>query len=417
MKTKAVCGTTPISVLSRQVYEYLAAKGYKPKGLNRVRKIWNHFTRYANDCPFTLEIGIAFLHDAYGIEWAEYPPPMKRYQRRSLSAVRYLRDYEQTGEIGIHRPMKPPYVWPEQFPYPVKLFLQYLDEAGYSKDYMRRAIREVHKFLVFLSDGNVQDIGDIGISHVMDYIHQAFPNLSISSIKTRIGDIRTFLKIIYINGLHESDLRSLIPPVRQFRLETLPHVWKRENVERLLSAIDKETPLGKRDYAIFLLAVQLGFRIGDILHLQFGNINWIDSVILISQTKTNELLSMPMSKEIGWAIIDYVQNGRPNTDSPYVFIRHCAPFQVFGINNNFHYQMSKYITLAGIEPPSDKHYGLHSLRHTFATQLLEAETPLPLISEFLGHMGSSATPMYLNVADEQLRLCALDPEIEVSDSE
>ena len=75
--------------------------------------------------------------------------------------------------------------------------------------------------------------------------------------------------------------------------------------------------------------------------------------------------------------------------------------------------MRKYAALAGITPPFSKLYGLHSIRHTFATNLLKEGTSLSLISEFLGHNGVSATPVYLKVDDEYLRICALDPDIEV----
>lgn len=108
-------GQTPILELAAAVREHLTDKGYKERNLIRLQTIWNHFARYAGNCNFTIEVGAAFLHDAYGIEWSEYPPPMKRHQRRSLSAIRYLRDYELTGGIGIHRPMKPAYRWSDQF--------------------------------------------------------------------------------------------------------------------------------------------------------------------------------------------------------------------------------------------------------------------------------------------------------------
>jgi site-specific recombinase XerD len=208
-----------------------------------------------------------------------------------------------------------------------------------------------------------------------------------------------------------------MPQIRQFALSQLPVVWKKDGIVAMLKAIDRNTANGKRDYAIFMLAVNLGLRIGDILHLKFQNIDWTKAVIQVSQAKTNELLFLPMSNEIGWALIEYIKEGRPHTDEPFVFIRHCAPFQAFCINNNFHYQIRKYAALAGIQPPSSKLYGMHSLRHTFATNLLKEGSQLPVISELLGHNGASAAPIYLKVDDEQLRLCALDPEIEVNSNE
>ena len=190
-----------------------------------------------------------------------------------------------------------------------------------------------------------------------------------------------------MDELTDHDLASLVPPVRNFRLAQLPVVWNTEALQLLLTAINRETSNGKRDYVIFMLAIYLGLRIGDILHLQFKNIDWEKSTIQISQVKTDELLSLPLPTDLGWALIDYIRDGRPETDSPFIFVRHCAPFQAL--------------------------YGLHSIRHTFATNLLKEGTSLSLISEFLDHNGASATPVYLKVDDEHLRICALDPDIEV----
>lgn len=413
MNLGIVCGQTPILDLAAGVREHLAAKGYKERNLIRLQKIWNHFARYADNRHFTIEIGASFLRDAYGIEWSEFPPPMKRHQRRSLSAIRYLRDYELTGEISIHRPMKQPYVWPEQFLSTAQSFLVHMDQSGYSNDYIRGTTREIHRLLVYLSGCGIQTCKAITVSDVMSFIREQYDNLAVSTLKMTVGKIRTFFRFLYLSELTDQDIASLIPPVRSFRLSQIPTVWSPEDLKLLLSAISRETSDGKRDYAIFMLVVHLGLRIGDILHLQFKNVDWEKSVIQISQIKTDELLSLPMSTEIGWALIDYLKNGRPQTDSPFIFVRHCAPFQAFCINNNFHYQMRKYAALAGITSPSRKLYGFHSIRHTFATNLLKEGTSLSLISEFLGHNGVSATPIYLKVDDEHLRICALDPDIEV----
>lgn len=413
MNLGTVCGQTPILDLAAGVRKHLAAKGYKERDLIRLQKIWNHFARYASNCHFTIEIGAAFLWDAYGIKWSEFPPPMKRHQRRSVSAIRYLRDYELTGEISLHRPMKQPYVWPEQFSSVAKSFLAHMDQCGYSKDYIRGATREVHKLLEYLHGCGVQNCKAITISDIMSFIREQYSHIAVSTLKTTVGKIRTFLRFLYLSELTNQDLALLIPSVRSFRLAQIPVVWNPDDLKLLLTTISRETADGKRDFAIFMLAVHLGLRIGDILHLQFKNIDWEKSAIQISQIKTDELLSLPMSTEIGWALIDYIKNGRPKTDSSFIFVRHCAPFQAFCSNNNFHYQMRKYAALAGITPPSPKLYGFHSIRHTFATNLLREGTDLSLISEFLGHNGVSAAQIYLKIDDEHLRICALDPDIEV----
>ena len=293
-------GQTPILDLAAGVRGYLAAKGYKERDLIRFQKIWSHFARYADNRHFTIEIGTAFLRDTYGIEWTEFPPPMKRHQRRSVSAIRYLRDFELNGKISLHRPMKEPYVWPSRFWDAAQSFLKYMDENGYSREYIRGTIREVHKFLEYLSDCGVQSCKTITISNVMDFIRDQYSHFAVSTLKTTVGKLRTFLKFLYLDELTDHDLASLIPPVRNFRLAQLPVVWNPEDLQLLLTAINRDTSNGKRDYAIFKLAICLGLRIGDILHLQSKTIRLQRQIfqVICTSPRPTRILSISASTTV-----------------------------------------------------------------------------------------------------------------------
>ena len=128
------------------------------------------------------------------------------------------------------------------------------------------------------------------------------------------------------------------------------------------------------------------------------------------QYKTKKELVLPLSEEIGWAIIEYVKTARPITDSKCVFVRHTSPYEGFGANNNFSWMIGKYFTRAEITVPRDKRHGMHSLRHSLASNLLAVGTPLPVVSEVLGHSDSKTTSVYLKIDISQLRCCALDAD-------
>ena len=117
-----------------------------------------------------------------------------------------------------------------------------------------------------------------------------------------------------------------------------------------------------------------------------------------------------MLKDIGWALIDYLKNARPKSNSPFVFIRMNAPYEAFSENANLHNIITKHTRRSGIRIPRGKRHGLHSLRHTLASTLLEEGTPLPIISEILGHFNSKSIGIYLHTGIEALRSCAIDPE-------
>jgi site-specific recombinase XerD len=126
--------------------------------------------------------------------------------------------------------------------------------------------------------------------------------------------------------------------------------------------------------------------------------------------KTKQPIELPILDDIGWAIIDYLKNGRPKTKSDRVFVRHRAPFDAFGENESFFRELHRYMTKAGLEIPIDLHCGMHSLRNTLARNMLETKAKLEVISEVLGHQNINTTSIYLKIDVTGLRQCVLDPE-------
>ena len=194
----------------------------------------------------------------------------------------------------------------------------------------------------------------------------------------------------------------------QARKQTrIPSVWTAEDLEKLIGAIDRGSPIGKRDYAIILLACRLGLRCTDIKHLTMDNFHWEDKELVFVQSKTRTTLSLPLTPEVGWVVIDYLKYGRPKVSTKYIFIRHVAPFLPFSEGDHLNQIIKKYIRLANL-PTLKKKVGMHSLRHTLASVLLEGDTPLPVISDILGHVDTESTTVYLKVDIEKLKECPLD---------
>lgn len=124
-------------------------------------------------------------------------------------------------------------------------------------------------------------------------------------------------------------------------------------------------------------------------------------------------MELPLVPDVGWAVIDYLKNGRPKVDSSYIFVRHLAPFLPFSKEDHL-CQLIKTYMIKGHIPTLRKHRGMHSLRHTMASVLLEKDTPLPVISDILGHLDTNSTAVYLKVDMERLSLCPLDFEEAIS---
>jgi integrase len=193
----------------------------------------------------------------------------------------------------------------------------------------------------------------------------------------------------------------------QARKQTrIPSVWTADELKTLIEAIDRGSPKGKRDYAIILIACSLGLRSIDIKNLKMEDFHWEDKKLVFIQSKTKTPTSLPITPEVGWAVIDYLKFGRPKIDSPYIFVRHMAPFGPFTKGDHLYQLIRAYMVEAHL-PTLKKRRGMHSLRHTMASMLLEKNTPLSTISEILGHMDVDSTAVYLKVDIKRLKECAL----------
>lgn len=193
----------------------------------------------------------------------------------------------------------------------------------------------------------------------------------------------------------------------QARKQTrIPSVWTAEELQKLIAAIDRGSPKGKRDYAIIMLACCLGMRCKDIKQLKMDNFRWEEKKLIFTQSKTKTPLSLPLTPEVGWAVIDYLKYGRPKIESSYLFLSHRTPFIPFSESENLHKLIKGYMRLAHL-PKLKKKRGMHSLRHTMASQLLEKDTPLSTISNILGHIDTDSTAVYLKVDMQKLKECSL----------
>lgn len=164
--------------------------------------------------------------------------------------------------------------------------------------------------------------------------------------------------------------------------------------------------MGKRDYAILLLATRLGLRSSDIAGLQLDNLDWDNNLIGVTQYKTKRMIELPLLSDVGEAIIKYLKYVRPVSPEPNVFLSAIAPYRKINrlIINGV---ISRTIKASKVDVGNRK-FGPHAMRHTLATRLLDNGTSLPVISEALGHKSTQTTMKYLRVDINNLQRCTLD---------
>ncbi|HFV9915911.1 TPA: tyrosine-type recombinase/integrase [Salmonella enterica subsp. diarizonae serovar 61:l,v:z35] len=128
------------------------------------------------------------------------------------------------------------------------------------------------------------------------------------------------------------------------------------------------------------------------------------------QTKTGHHIQLSLLKDVGWAIIDYIRHGRPSTDCRRVFLRHTTPIGPFSDQDHLHQILCKHAPVARVALSDHRRHGMHSLRHTLATRLMEEGTPIEQIADILGHQSVGTTGVYLKTSLALLRQCALNPD-------
>ena len=233
------------------------------------------------------------------------------------------------------------------------------------------------------------------------------------TVEHKLCAVRSFLRFAGSDGLVDGAVLEAVPAVKSSRQARIPSVWDPADVTKILQAVDRGNPCGKRDYAIILLITRLGLRGIDVKRLRFGDLDWPGNRLSVVQAKTGRRVALPLLKDVGWAIIDYVRHGRPACDCPQVFVRHTAPIGPFSDQDHLHQILAKHASAAHVALGEQRRHGMHSLRHTLATRLLEDGTPVEQIADILGHESVRSTGVYLKSSLGLLAKCALDPDAPV----
>lgn len=289
-------------------------------------------------------------------------------------------------------------------------FKKYCEEERYlSPHTVDQYVRQVGLFLDFLGRRDVKNFNQIHPEDLSDFVY-SLSRYCRKTIAGTVSCVRLYLRFLFYTHRLNQDLSSSLPGVYPPQRASIPSVWDKELLAQLLDNIDRHSPRGKRDYAIVLLACRLGVRSGDIKALTLDHIDWVAETITFTQAKTQLPLRLPLTEEVGNALIDYIKSVRPKTQCREVFFTLRPPFKPFTENTHLYHIVKYWQELAGIQFRSPQRNGLHSLRHTLATRLLEDEVPFSVIADILGHASMSSTMIYAKAGVESLRQVALSVE-------
>lgn len=389
------------------IFAAMRAAGYSERTIIYYRQNYDQLLHYLDDnniTAFTDQIGLCYLSERYGLPIEDFFQKQTPRITNNLRSLKVLWDYIHLGSVCFDKKSSV-----ELFQCPESMQEGY---AAFTRAYPNSSHRNnkyVRRFITYLEDSGVTSFSRITPELIKSFL-TLYVGCVPKTIATVAGNIKRFFRFLHAKGFLETDYSGCFMKARVARNANIPASWRSEDIKKLLSVVDRNDSRGKRDYTILLLLTQLGLRISDIRNLKFENIDWVHKKLHFVMVKTGHLQELPLPDEVGWAIIDYIKNGRPKASSPYIFIRARAPYIPFSSNNNFMQELRRYMKLADINIVENQHMGTHSLRSSVAKNLLEKGEPVPVISAVLGHDNICSTSHYLKIDLEGLRKCTIDPE-------
>lgn len=385
----------------------LADCGYAPRYQRFMHNAWlsvNEWCRANGISVFTEEEYPRYVEDTVD-PVRVHIPSSKHYQR--LRAARMLVSYQQNGDFELYR-AKPKAAFSGSLAKTAEQFCLY---AASTLQLSSRTISgyRLHllRFLDFLGT-HALELDSLSMEEFETFFGEKEPRPSMRIDASKM--LRHFMRFAFERGLTSSDRSILVPGTRVCRNRKLPTTYTGEEIKALLSSVDRASARGKRDYLILLLGAEYGWRAGDIVGFKFSHIDWEKNVIRFEQQKTGTPVEFPLTATVGNAIISYLKDGRPKSDAQEVIVCLATPRCGWPMQAGSIYAVvTKYMSRAGIANWKHKKHGSHSLRHSLATNMLEKDVPIQVVSQVLGHQSVETTKRYISVSIGQLSACALPP--------
>jgi site-specific recombinase XerD len=248
-----------------------------------------------------------------------------------------------------------------------------------------------------------RSLTELRATDVTKFLQERAPQLSRGRARLLVTALRSFLRYLRHRGEISLDLAGCVPPVAIWSFSTVPKFLPAGSVQRVLDHCERNTPDGKRNYAVLLLLARLGLRACEIVALGLDDIDW-DHGQLTIRCKGGRWAQMPLPPDVGEAIAIYLRSGRPRCVCRRVFLRHRAPIRGFAHSITVSTIVRRALIHAGIDSVRK---GAHLFRHTLATDLLRQGASLDEIGELLRHQSPNTTAVYAKVDLTALRTLAL----------
>jgi len=291
-----------------------------------------------------------------------------------------------------------------------KNYASYLSSKYQSPNTIKTKLDRLKAFLTFLVDSGIQAPQGLTVVVITDFIRHASQTYKAIYKYNLLQSLKDFLSFLYEASLAQDDFSSLLSRLPDPKDSVLPVTYSPIEIRAVLRSIDRDSLMGKRDFAIVQMIAQTGIRAIDVANLKIGDIDFVSNKIRFLQHKTTRYHQLPLTETLFDSLFDYL-SARADYACPNIFIRTTdaradlpiTPSCVAAV-------VRKYVRLSGVYTYGKK-AGSHALRHSLAVSMTEDDTPFPVISSVLGHSSTEVTKEYAKISLNRLHALSLEVPI------
>ena len=396
-----------VTELTDNILVQMESSGFMETTRGFYKTLFRKLSRMAEergDTHYTIELGQAFINDDSHL----IAENTKRYHHERTVAyircIRFVESYIRNGIVDFS-----PALHSASFPITSlalrEHFTRFLDELK-ARNLKPNTIdgyrRFIYYFIEFLENKGYQQVSDIVCGDVVSFLMLiCTEKYQTTSLGSHMPSLKIFL------GMHQHTKQFLCEiPEHLPQKHDILQVYSDEEYNRIIDRISDSDDISLRNKAITLLALNTGLRAIDICAIRLRDIDWEHNCISIVQQKTERRHNIPLTEAIGNALVDYLLNERPQSDSDIVFLRAQAPYAPLMSHTGIRRILFNVVNDADIEAKG-RVYGTRITRHSAASRMLRKGIPLPVISEMLGHGSKDSVMIYITTDDAKLAECTL----------
>ena len=396
-----------VKELAVKTREAMRAKGVSEHSLWRqydgnLQPVVRWFRRNGHEM-FSEEMAYLYLTHLDGrLERGEITRWYRNYLRKGI--VRMMEAYGcSTPEWGLpQRGSK--YKFNEYYE---KLLTDFSTSDKFHKNTLGDIVWVSRKFFAWLCEKGHHNLALVGADEIQNFVIDCSKSMKINSIHNVKLYLKKLCVYLHSQGLLANSFEGLLS-FRVSRQSKLSPTTPPYEIEAILNLVDRSTQKGKRDYAMFMLAIVTGLRAIDILRLKLTDIDWRRGEINLQQSKTGQNLQLPLTADIGEALQDYILNARQKVNEPHVFLRIHPPYKAFTDAVSIGDIYDEYRIAAGFERKAFDGKSFHSLRRTVGTNLVTSDIAVTDAAQLLGKMTPRSMDKYIALDITHLKECALD---------